>query len=644
MGKQKETEYIRLLRERFDLHRQEISRRFFHGVDPVAITGMSETGDRHLHGEAVLRLETTAGELYYKPRDCAGTVLLGEINLLLFGESMVPEQVSGEDYAFQKAVTQRNPAKGMERAGFYQWLGKLTAVFYALGSTDMHRFNVVSADGRPCVLDTETLLCARAEGFGGAGDFSADYGEVFPDLRMSVGECMVLPRFYAKLQKSPLLPGGDCTPVGYEACFIKGFQDGYRAIQKNRESVFSLLDRYARFAVRYILRSTRTYNSMIMEYSAAVSDAERKHALDRLEKGLDGEQMRRWRPILEWEATCIREGDVPYFWFYADERALRGDRTGVCLINDFFLESPIDYAKHRVRPMDERDLSVQCAYIRASLRHIDDWTDSAARFFRPKAQAPECLPAPLPKELAVREAAETLHKLWDDRIPLSNGRCLWHVPMIDGKPGSLYGLAEGFAGIAVFCRRASRSPLLSERDAALAEALADACFQDMLAFGRYLLNEYTTQPEERIIARRFEGSFGFENGLAGFLWALERCRDPEDRESRQMLEAFKRWSFGNYSDALLEKLFLSANLPWPETDVLAGGLAGRAASLLLAYERGDTAALEQAGSLLAWMVEQKQKNGCYQVFPKGRNQYFLPAFLRGSTGIASVMLRYAELF
>ena len=643
MGKQKETDYIRLLRERFDRHRPEIARSFFRGIDPAEITDVSETGDRHLHGEAVLRVETAAGVLYYKPRDCAGTELFGELNELLFGERMVPAQICGEDYAFQKEAVRRLPAGGAERAAFYEQLGRLTAVFYALGSTDMHRANVISADGRPCVIDTETLLCAGADGFGGAGDFSADYGEVFPALRMSVGECMVLPRFYAKLQNTPLLPGGDCTPVGYEEHFIAGFRDGYRALQENRKSIFSLLARYAHFAVRYILRSTRTYNAMIVRYSSAASDAERKHALDRLEKGLDDGQKRRWRPILDWEAACIREGDVPYFWFYAGERSLRGDRTGVCLINDFLLESPIDSAKNRIRRMDENDLSVQCAYIRASLKHIDGWTDPMVRFFRSEVYAPARLPAPLSKELAVSEAAETLHALWDERVPLSNGRCLWHTPMIDGKPGSLYGLAEGFAGVGVFCRAASRSPLLSEKDAALAEALADACMQDMQAFGGYLLHQYPDPPEERIIARRFEGGFGFKDGLAGFLWALERCRDPEDRGSRQMLEAFKGWHIGDYSDALLEKFFPTADQPWPDTDVLAGGLAGRAASLLLDYERGETAALEQAGSLLAWMAAQKRQNGCYQVFPKGRKQYFLPAFLRGSTGIASVMLRYAEL-
>ena len=158
-------------------------------------------------------------------------------------------------------------------------------------------------------------------------------------------------------------------------------------------------------------------------------------------------------------------------------------------------------------------------YIRASLRHIDGWTEPAAQFLRVPVIEPKSLPAPLPKEIAVSEAVEALHTLWEERVPLSGGRSLWHVP-VDGKTRSLFGLARGFSGVGVFCR---------------------------------------------------------------------------------------------------------------------------AAAFLLAYRRGDPTALNQAGRLLAWMYDRKKKNGAYMVFREGRKQYFLPAFLQGNIGIASVMLSCAEL-
>ncbi len=633
----------KLLAERLERHSAEISRRFFHSAAPVEITACAQTGDRHLHGETVLKLETSAGNLYYKPRDGAGTELLGQLNELLFGERLVPEQITGREYAFQKEVVCKLPSEGEERAAFYHWFGRLTAVFYALGSTDMHCMNVIPSGSRPCAVDTETLLSAKAEDFGGSGDFPLSYGDVFPEYRMSVGECMVLPRFYALIQKSPLIPGDGCTPRGYEGDFINGFQAGYRTILDHRKAVYPLLERYRHYAVRYILRSTGAYNSILAQYAFCRTDVERGLVLGRLSKGLGSEERRRWQPILDWETSCLKEGDVPYFWIRADERALRGDREGARLMEDFFSVSPLEHAKERIRSMDERDLSVQCDYIRASLRHIDGWTNPTARFLRSPAVEPEVPSEPLSRQTAVNEAAHALHELRAERIMLSHGRCLWHIPLTGGKAGSLYGLAQGFSGVGVFCRAASRSPLLSQADAELAHELADACLRDMLLFASYLLSEYPDAPEERLITRRFDGGFGFENGLSGFLWALKICRDPGDRESGMLLEAFKRWNIDDGAEKMPDPVLGTAVSSRPDTDILSGGLAGRAACLLNSYRQADTAAWDRAGRLLAWMYEQKEKNGSYRIFQAGRKQYFLPAFLRGSLGIAAVMLRYAEL-
>ena len=82
-----------------------------------------------------------------------------------------------------------------------------------------------------------------------------------------------------------------------------------------------------------------------------------------------------------------------------------------------------------------------------------------------------------------------------------------------------------------------------------------------------------------------------------------------------------------------------------DTDVLEGGNVGLAYALLREAETKDgfSDPLWEAGRILCRTVRRKTEAGCYRVFPSGRKQYFLPAFLRGTTGIAWVMLRYAEL-
>ena len=628
-----------LLNKRFEADREEIGRLFFEGEDPGEIASVVSTGDRHLHGEAVVRLGTSRGfTLYYKPRDCRSTNLLDDLTELLFDERMVPQQITGEGYAFQKAVGRRLPETATEKAGYYERLGYLTALFYALGSTDMHSGNVICAGDRPVVIDTETLLCAKAEGVSGAGEFSVDYGDIFPDYRTSVGESMILPRFYHFTQTSPLIPAADCLPGKYKSVFLSGFQDGYRLIREKSEDILCLLSQYADTPIRYLLRSTRYYALKIAQYRDAKDDSEKERVLKGLEKGLSETDCKRWAPVLKWERSCILEENVPYFWLRAGGCELMGGTNDPPLIPKYLTLSPIEYAAQRIGRMNQRDMSVQIAYIRAGLRHIDGWEQAGTA--EQTETGPEADPAPLTVREAVSEAEEALKCLWEERIPLSEGRCLWHAPLIRGRVGSLFGLAEGFPGIAVFVHACARSLLITGEAAKIAKELSAACFRDMASFGEYLLKAYPEPPAERVIFRRFDGGFDFLDGLSGFLWALRACRDENPERADRILTGFQSWPMDQKADKL--RRILSEPSSEKGTDCLEGGTAGSAAVLLSEAADGlSEEQIEKAGVILRKMVDRKKKAGCYQVFREGRRLYFLPAFLRGSTGIAYVLLCYA---
>ena len=137
--------------------------------------------------------------------------------------------------------------------------------------------------------------------------------------------------------------------------------------------------------------------------------------------------------------------------------------------------------------------------------------------------------------------------------------------------------------------------------------------------------------------RRFVGGFDFADGLAGYLWALERCGGEDAQLAARLLNGFQSWNVPDRLEAELAALEQAPEQPWSGTDTLENGCARRAAAYLLRQET------EQAGSLLAWMVERKRERGVYAVLPLGRKQYYLPAFLRGSLGVAHVLLRYAEI-
>ena len=63
--------------ERYNSLRNELGHRFYNGRDPGTI------------------VTTSGNNIYYKPKDCRTADLLGDVNELLWGSRMVPDQISG---------------------------------------------------------------------------------------------------------------------------------------------------------------------------------------------------------------------------------------------------------------------------------------------------------------------------------------------------------------------------------------------------------------------------------------------------------------------------------------------------------------------------------------------------------------------
>ncbi len=622
--------------ERYNSLRNELGHRFYNDRDPGAIVKTSCMGDMHLDGDAVTSIVTESGNtIYYKPRDCRTTDLLGDINELLWGNRMVPRQISGEGFAFQKEVVIKQPESNEELETCCSGLGKLAAVFYALGSSDMHSDNVISSADGPVVVDTETILCPKAEGVGGAGEFSANYGDIFPEYRMSVGESMILPRFYGTGQTSPLLLPVRCAPDKSESLFIHSFLESYRKICAMKEQILEILNRYKDTTVRYLLRSTQSYVINILRYKIAKNDEEREKVFRRLEKGLSETDIQRWKPVLEWEAQGIRKGIIPYFCIKAGGRDLYGDISEKALIPDYLIMSPVDYACHRMNMMSEKDLAVQISYIRGSLKHFDYWEKTAETGKQEEPAAAR----PLSAEDAVEEVQIALENLWTERIELSHGCCLWHTPFVKGHVGSLFGIGEGFAGVALFAKACERSSLIKGKYSDIARSITSSCFKDMALFAEYLLSKYPEPADERLISRRFDGAFDLADGIKGLLWAIDDSGDEDPHRADAILKGFDAWGIGYVPSEIMDD-FYDLIQGKEISDCLEDGRSGLALRLLRARNADS---LEQAGKILQKIRQGRVSDGSYKVYSKFRHQYFLPAFLRGSTGIAYTMLRYAEL-
>lgn len=626
-----------MYKRRYEKMREQIALRFFDGKDPGNILSMSEAGDWHLN-DCVRKLTLESGAvLYYKPRDCQCSDLLGDINELLFGKRMVPEQVSGDGYGFQKAVSIQKPASEQEFLCYAKRLGALGAVFTALGSMDMYKDNVVPSDGYPITIDAETVLYAESKEIGGGADFSSEYETIFPDLSPSVAYNMVLPRFTREKQLSPLYLTQGPLPKDSEVYFEQGFRLGCQQIRDKQSELFEILDSYYRIPIRFLTRTSLSYAELFYLYSLS-NQACRDSFIEFLQKGLSEQKKKRLAPIVECELESIRQGEIPYFCALAGERDLRSGIENGILIPDFFEQSPIENAKSRIRRMNE---DVQCAYIQRSFWHFDYWEKKDDENVLNDTE--DLLPISAQEALAEVEA--DFCQLEKELFPLPQGGVFWHVPQTDSKTGVLHGLGEGFSGIAVFCDALAASDLISGQIRQKADRLAEDCLYDMKIFGEYLLDNWPGTDLEKERTDRFGGNDSLADNLSGYLWALKHLERKDPEAVRQLLSGFQKSSIQPpYGDDILLLLCQTeAEQEIQNNDTLWNGNARKAAELLLKAQSGSPDALDQAGKILAGIQKRKRSQGCCRVYTKNRRQYFLPGFLKGSTGIAYVMLRYAQL-
>ncbi len=144
---------------------------------------------------------------------------------------------------------------------------------------------------------------------------------------------------------------------------------------------------------------------------------------------------------------------------------------------------------------------------------------------------------------------------------------------------------------------------------------------------------------KRLISRGFDCSFDLSDGFKGLLWAIDVLKNEDPERADSVLRGFDTWHIGYDSSKILDEFYdlISGK---EISDCIEDGRSGLALKLL----RNPCAdSLEQAGLILQRIRQGRLSGGSYNVYGKLRHQYFLPAFLRGSSGIAYTMLRYAEL-
>ncbi|MBO9609292.1 MAG: type 2 lantipeptide synthetase LanM, partial [Paenibacillaceae bacterium] len=390
-------------------------------IDRLAL-GVS---DRHNGGRAVVIATLEGGgKIVYKPKplqlDTAYAGLLAWLR-----EHGAPGELAAAftddrgSYGWQSFVVRRPCRDAAEAAQYYRNAGALTAISWLLGSSDLHRENVIAGGVAPVPIDVEVyvqpdpdsnwppeelpgdaerkaretiarsplrtmLLAERIKRRPDAGeDVSGlfSWNEMDEAARMvrgfrfintdamKIGE-VVDPE--SLIDNDPHTGGCAFDELRDVPALLGGFREMYNCLLANREALLAAdgpLTAFGDQATRFLFRPTSVYGQLLENswHPDVLKDgADRDIRLEAMCRyvAADEEEFDRW-PIVERELAALREMDVPYFRLNAGDVRLSDD--GGAYGPELFRRSGLERLHERVGSLGEADRERQLSLIRGAL-------------------------------------------------------------------------------------------------------------------------------------------------------------------------------------------------------------------------------------------------------------------------------------
>lgn len=463
-------------------------------------------GDSHNGGRQVLVVTFEDATLVYKPKGLGTDLLLGEIAALVTTHvpgslALRPSPVlTRDDHGWQAFVEHTGCTSEAEVETYYRRMGLYLAVFFVLGTGDLHFENIIADGSQPQFIDLETLFSHPRR----TAPTEDDLRQAFVDeLSESVLNTMMLPlRFHGSPQdfnmaglgmtgkqasgywksytigargsdelrfakyatelehtvNMPLLDGRHHPAVDFSDDVQEGFDLGTAVLAAHHDDLVALLraERHAPMRVRQVLRPTATY-ARFLEASThplyLTGEATRRALLAKL-RACPAVRPERGEEVLALEVDALDDGDIPCFTTTPGSRDLLGNMSHE--VANVYLTTLQEHVEQSVAARVARDHLLDQHYIHtALLTSIDDpWAAPASR---PSQFSKELFDRTDPVDFA-EGLVERLDRLsvWDG----ARERCTWIGALLDADDRSVLGPSDltlyGGGGTMLFLAAAAR--------------------------------------------------------------------------------------------------------------------------------------------------------------------------------------------
>ena len=375
-------------------------------------------GDQHNGKSTAVLTFINNQKLIFKPTNaaisCSYFGFLDWINQYFDMGNYFHQIYNEKKYHWQEFVIEKNCSSTEELKTYYLRAGYLLGILYVINGSDYHAQNLIAHGNTPVLIDHETVIQPKI-----STRFDEYFTQFNKELKDTVLNTFLLPNKeaedanspvgicglgYSKETKSykdkkvginrftkywrivtklivedyvkcnvPTLNGKKVFVEEYSQDFLKGFDECYQLLLKNKEFLLSKaspVQHFKNIPVRYIWRSTAVYDKIIdfMRQPKNLKDKELfknkiKYYLSIAYKNVpSGSEL---RLIIEHEVAQILRGDIPFFEVNSSSRDLE---TEFGTIKDFFELSAVENIQRKLKKLSLEDLEFQKNLIIESIK------------------------------------------------------------------------------------------------------------------------------------------------------------------------------------------------------------------------------------------------------------------------------------
>ena len=393
-------------------------------IDFVEKISFSIDGDTHNGGKSVIQLDINDGRsLFYKPHTLAMDVIFDAIISILqkqldnFEYEHI-KTLDKKEYGWQEKIEYCESASIDDVKNYYYSVGVTLAMFYVLGTEDIHAGNLISKGNMPAYVDLEVLLANKNKEYIGAYRKNQywDLKKIFVD---SVLGTYILPnntptslididicaltsgqsigKESEKLYYFGITNNGtinihfekkkseayeSLSNVRYKETLVEadayikeiadGFRDAYVVIKNEKKAILAILDKHSDDRIRQVIRTTYVYGKYLdaaYHPNYLKSAAERKRVISLIYGKL--KKNTKMLQIADKEIEMLYRDDIPYFYTKYDSCNLfcycDGKET---VVEKAYANSLKDSLEKRISNLSKQDMCHQVDLIYASFANF----------------------------------------------------------------------------------------------------------------------------------------------------------------------------------------------------------------------------------------------------------------------------------